>query len=194
MVTDDYLGSDTTTTNWLEVNGDRVTEKRDKTGGGTTDWSYAVDLSPGDDLVSAGSSTDGGGGANLETVSINKQYDGTTTISAGSESVSITDGGSAPIDLSGSESSVSVSHDGDRIDSWTLSYDEVTQTKNPSVTIAGSTVAHTGLLGPGETVTESVDLSTGSQSGHISVSGPVDVSASWTEVSRTRDPVVELNG
>ncbi|AGF91265.1 hypothetical protein HAPG_00079 [Halorubrum phage GNf2] len=62
------------------------------------------------------------------------------------------------------------------------------------MTIAGSTVAHTGLLGPGETVTESVDLSTGSQSGHISVSGPVDVSASWTEVSRTRDPVVELNG
>ncbi|WP_233559408.1 hypothetical protein [Halorubrum sp. Atlit-9R] len=55
-------------------------------------------------------------------------------------------------------------------------------------------MSHSGVLGPGETVTDSVDLSTGSQSADVSVNGPVDVSASWTEVSQTRDSVVELNG
>ncbi|OYR59930.1 hypothetical protein DJ80_16495 [Halorubrum ezzemoulense] len=74
--------------------------------------------------------------------------------------------------------------------SWT----EVTATEDPSVTVGGSTVSHTGVLGPGETVTESVDLSTGGHSGDVSVNGPVDVAASWTEVSQTRDPVVGLNG
>ncbi|ELZ52863.1 hypothetical protein C466_09907 [Halorubrum distributum JCM 10118] len=39
-----------------------------------------------------------------------------------------------------------------------------------------------------------MDLSTGAQSADVSASGPVDVSASWTEVSETRDPVVEYNG
>ncbi|ELZ30371.1 hypothetical protein C473_13274, partial [Halorubrum distributum JCM 10247] len=66
--------------------------------------------------------------------------------------------------------------------------------EDPSVTVGGSTVSHSGILGPAETVTESVDLSTGSHSTDMSVNGPVDVSASWTEVSQSRDPVVELNG
>ncbi|WP_241992036.1 hypothetical protein, partial [Halorubrum sp. ASP1] len=75
-----------------------------------------------------------------------------------------------------------------------VSWTEVTATDDPSVSVGGSTVSHSGILGPGETVTESVDLSTGSQSADVSVNGPVDVSASWTEVSQTRDPVVEYNG
>ncbi|WP_176451057.1 hypothetical protein [Halorubrum sp. Ea1] len=82
------------------------------------------------------------------------------------------------------------SHEADVSIEWT----EVTQTEDPSVTVAGQTVSHSGTLGDGETVTESVDLSTGSQSGDISVNGPVDVAASWTEVTETRDPVVEVNG
>ncbi|QKY18295.1 hypothetical protein [Halorubrum sp. CBA1229] len=92
----------------------------------------------------------------------------------------------------GSSQSVSVSTTGNvGVDaSWT----EVTATEDPSVTVGGSIVSHTGVLGPGETVTESVSLSTGSQSADVSVDGPVDVAASWTEVSETRDPVVEVNG
>ncbi|WP_435093418.1 hypothetical protein [Halorubrum sp. N11] len=75
-----------------------------------------------------------------------------------------------------------------------LSWTEVTETQDPTVTVGGSTVSHTGTLGDGETVTESVTLSTGSQSADVSVNGPVDVSAEWTEVTKTRDPAVEVNG
>ncbi|QKY17750.1 hypothetical protein [Halorubrum sp. CBA1229] len=95
------------------------------------------------------------------------------SLSTGSQSVDASVSG--PVDLAGS---------------WT----EVTATEDPSVTVGGSTVSHTGVLGPGETVTESVSLSTGSQSADVSVNGPVDVAASWTEVTETRDPVVEVNG
>ncbi|MDB9232309.1 hypothetical protein [Halorubrum ezzemoulense] len=96
------------------------------------------------------------------------------------------------VDLSPGTQSVELSVNGpvEVEGSWT----GVTATEDPSVTVGGSTVSHSGVLGPGETVTESVVLSTGSQSADVSVNGPVDVSASWTAVSQTRDPVVELNG
>ncbi|WP_239638554.1 hypothetical protein [Halorubrum distributum] len=75
-----------------------------------------------------------------------------------------------------------------------VSWTEITATEDPSVSIGGSTVSHSGVLAPGETVTESVSLTTGSQSADISTDGEVDVSAEWMEVTQTRDPVVELNG
>lgn len=78
--------------------------------------------------------------------------------------------------------------------SWTLDATAVTQTEDPSVSIGGTTVSHTGVLGPGQTVSQSVALSTGSQSADVSVTGPVGVEASWTEVSETTDPVVNYNG
>lgn len=74
--------------------------------------------------------------------------------------------------------------------SWT----GVTATEDPSVTVGGSTVSHSGVLGPGETVTESVSLSTGTNTIDVSTGGKVEVAASWAEVAKTRDPVVELNG
>ena len=103
----------------------------------------------------------------------------TTTVSGGDLAP-----GSNTVDVSTAGSSVEI--DG----SWT----EVTATEDPSVTVGNSTVSHTGVLSPGQTVTESVDLSTGSQSADVSVTGPVEVAASWTEVTESRDPVVELNG
>ncbi|OYR66864.1 hypothetical protein DJ79_11135 [Halorubrum ezzemoulense] len=63
-----------------------------------------------------------------------------------------------------------------------------------SVAVGGSTVSHTGILDNGQTVTESVDLSTGSQTATVSVNGPVDVNASWTEVTETQDPTITVNG
>lgn len=74
-----------------------------------------------------------------------------------------------------------------------ISWTEVTATEDPSVTVGNSTVSHTGVLGPGQTVTESVDLSTGTQSADVSVNGPASVTAEWTEVTDSVDPVVELN-
>ena len=90
-------------------------------------------------------------------------------------------------------------------DTWTISASgnaptvssqltERTATQDPSVTVGGSTVSHTGILADGETVTKSVDLVTGSQSADVSVNGPVDVAASWTEVTETQDPTVTVNG
>jgi hypothetical protein len=159
--------------------------------------SQSLDLST--STTSIGTSTSGG-----ESVDYSLSYDEITqtdnpTFSIGGASASVSgtmsDGETLTKSLSlspGSSQSVSVSTGGNvGIDaSWT----EVTATEDPSVTVGGSTVSHTGILGPGETVTESVDLSTGSQAADVSVNGPVDVSSSWTEVSETRDPVVEVNG
>ncbi len=74
--------------------------------------------------------------------------------------------------------------------SWTA----VTATEDPSVSVGGQTVSHSGVLGNGETTTKSVNLSTGSQSIDASTSGEVDVETSWTEVTETIDPTVSLNG
>ena len=96
------------------------------------------------------------------------------------------------VELSPGSQSLSVSTTGNVEVSgdWT----EVTATEDPSVTINGSTTSHAGILDPGESVSESVDLDRGFQSADVSVNGPVDVSVSWTEISQTVDPVVELNG
>ncbi|QHS17780.1 hypothetical protein GWK26_11835 [haloarchaeon 3A1-DGR] len=96
------------------------------------------------------------------------------------------------VDLSTGSDSISVStgHTVDVSAEWT----EVSATEDPSATIAGQTVSHTGILGPGETVTESVDLSTGSDSISVSTGHTVDVEASWTERTETTNPKVVVNG
>jgi len=78
--------------------------------------------------------------------------------------------------------------------SWTIEETSVRATEDPSVTVGGSTVSYSGVLDDGETVSESVDLSTGSQTADVSTGGDVIVSASWTEATETRDPAVEVNG
>ena len=96
------------------------------------------------------------------------------------------------VDLSPGSKTLDVSTGGeaDVAASWT----EVTATENPSVTVGGSTVSHSGILDDGQTVTESVDLSTGSETATVSVNGPVNVDTSWTEVTETQDPTVTVNG
>ncbi|WP_256948988.1 autotransporter outer membrane beta-barrel domain-containing protein [Halorubrum ezzemoulense] len=148
-------------------------------------------------------------GAGSATISVSGQVDvsASWTEVTATEDPSVTVGGSTvshsgvlgpgetvteSVDLSPGSNSVDMSVNGPV--GFEASWTEVTATEDPSVTVGGSTVSHSGVLGDGETVSESVDLSTGSQSADISVNGPVDVSASWTEVSQTRDPVVELNG
>ncbi|ELZ56758.1 hypothetical protein C467_07792 [Halorubrum hochstenium ATCC 700873] len=98
------------------------------------------------------------------------------------------------IDISRSTDSVEVSGATSESLDYDISWTETSVTTDPSIEIAGTTVSHSGKLSGGETVTESVTLSTGSNGADVSVTGPVGVSVSWTEVSRTRDPVVEVNG
>lgn len=78
--------------------------------------------------------------------------------------------------------------------SVSLSWTETSQTKDPSVTIDGSTVSHTGFLGDGQTVTETVSLSRGSGSATVSTQHKADVSASWTETTATENPSVTVDG
>ena len=98
-----------------------------------------------------------------------------TDLSTGSNTASVSTGG-------GSEVSVDAS--------WT----EVTATEDPSVSVGNSTVSHSGVLGPGETVSETISLTTGPDSIDVSTSGEVSVDASWTEVSESVNPTISVNG
>lgn len=97
-------------------------------------------------------------------------------------------------DLSSGSNSIDASTTAGPLPSWTIDATAVMATEDPSVTVDGQTVSHSGVLSDGETVTESVDLSTGSNTLDVSTVGEVEVAASWTEVTETRDPVVEVNG
>ena len=96
--------------------------------------------------------------------------------------------------LSPGANAIDASTSAGALPSWTIDATAVTATEDPSVTVGGSTVSHSGVLADGETVTESVSLATGSNTLDVSTVSEVAVEASWTEVSQTRDPVVELNG
>ena len=71
---------------------------------------------------------------------------------------------------------------------------EMTLTEDPSVTIDGSTVSHSGTLEDGETVTEPISLSPGSHMADVSTEHEVDVDVEWTEVYRTENPQLDLAG
>lgn len=76
-------------------------------------------------------------------------------------------------------------------------FEQGDETEDPSVDVNGdgtADVSYTGVLAEGETVTEEVELSTGEQSAAVAVNGIVNVDIELAEVTKTSDPVVELNG
>jgi hypothetical protein len=177
---------------YIDKNGNEIKhESEDSTFGDETSV-YAYTTVSGGDTITVDSQG--------ETILDYKVYDmseprtGDVTISTGSDSATITNGGSAPLDLSKSDGSISATKSGDAFSSYTIDYNDVSQTENPSVSIGGETVSHSEYLADGETVTKSASLSPGSGDAAVSGSGPVDLNASWTEVTTTIDPVVELNG
>jgi len=142
-------------------------------GGDASMNSYVTAYTPSPSGVSA--STDGGSTAYFGSLS-----DGETTTRG--------------IDLDKSTSQVDISTDSGEID-YELSWTEKSFTRDPSVSIGGKTVSHSGTLSDGETVTKSVSLPRGSQPADVSTSAHnVGVEVSFTEVSQTVDPVVEVNG
>ena len=125
------------------------------------------------------------------------------TVDSGNPALNVTDengkhtlqqGDTQTLELADTTDSLSTSVVGGKTIDYSIGYDDVTATEDPSITVDGSTVSHTGLLADGETVTEPIDLTTGPASADISASGPVEVSLEWTEVTQTVDPVVEVNG
>lgn len=98
------------------------------------------------------------------------------------------------VDLETGSYDLEVASDGYETDieaHWT----ERNESVDPTVDIAGETIAHNGLLEDGETVTESIDLETGeSYEGDIWSDGPVKASVGWTDISETIDPGLEVNG
>lgn len=159
--------------------------------------SYAVPLSPGNNKLRFRGS--GGFDYNLKYNEVTSTKN--PTIQVGNESVShsgVLRGGET-VNLSGGDlspgnNSVSVSTDGGSSVIVDPSWDAVTATEDPSVSIGSSTVDHDGILLPGETVTESVNLSTGVSSADVTTTGEVDLSGSWTERTRTTNPTVSVNG
>ncbi|MFD1634634.1 hypothetical protein ACOZ4L_02750 [Haloplanus ruber] len=80
--------------------------------------------------------------------------------------------------------------------SYSIEYDDVTQTEDPSVSF-GSTAGVSGFLSDGETVTKSVSsLSTSDDTLTVSTAGnsSVDVKVAVQERTRTDSPKLEVNG
>jgi hypothetical protein len=66
---------------------------------------------------------------------------------------------------------------------------------DPSVTIDGSTVSHSGPLGNGETETGSIDITgTGTYTASVSTNGEVTVDVDWTERNVVKDVDFTFNG
>ena len=93
----------------------------------------------------------------------------------GSNPVSVSTGGGSSVDVSAA---------------WT----EVTMTENPRTTVNGQTVSHTGILQPGETRTDTISLTVGTNTLDVSSNGPVEVNTQWTEVTESINPTVRVNG
>ena len=66
---------------------------------------------------------------------------------------------STPIDLTGSETSLSASYSGGGSISWDLQYTERTETTNPQIEVNGNTATYSGTLSDGQTESLSTDLS-----------------------------------
>ena len=122
------------------------------------------------------------------------------SVDVGSSTVShsgVIDGSTTEtVDLSTGSETIDASYTGESngLD-YSIEWTEVTTPQNPSLDLAGESVVHSGELADGETVTETVDLSTGeTYSGEISSEGPVKASVEWVDVSDTVDPEISLNG
>jgi hypothetical protein len=124
-------------------------------------------------------------------VSVN--VDGSTVSNSGVLDGSVSD----PISLSrgGHTVSVSYSGNGNKLDT-TVEWESVNQTKDPAIDVGGTTVYHSGLLDPGQTVAEPIDLSETSSTTISRTGGEHDaiVRSSWTEVAETQSPTVTING
>jgi hypothetical protein len=182
----------------------------DVDGDGTAEASYSGRLDPGQsvtrEVASLGTTDDS---ATVSTTSEPVDVDVSFTERTATEDPSVTLGGATVShsgilndgetttlsggDLSPGSNSVDISTAAGTV-GVDASWSAVTATEDPSVTVGGSTVSHTGILGPGETVTESVSLSTGSQSADVSVNGPVGVDVNWTEVTVTENPSIDIDG
>lgn len=96
--------------------------------------------------------------------------------------------------LSSGDNSISTTTTIGPMPSWTLSYDQVNTTEDPTVDIGAETVSHSGQLSDGESVSQSVTLGSGDASVSASSIGAVNVGVNWTAVTETRDPAVTING
>ena len=76
---------------------------------------------------------------------------GSTTVTTSSDSVTISDSGSAALDLKTSDTSLEISHSGDGISSWSLEYDATVETRDPVVEVNGYQTEYNGVLAEGET-------------------------------------------
>jgi hypothetical protein len=135
-------------------------------------------------------------GSSSSDISASDPKTGTTTVETSTGSVAnVQNDGTTSVPLSTSDSSITVSHSGEGLQSWSFSFDDITQTSNPSLTVDGETVSYSGDMTDGETATRNLsDLTPGTYDASISVDGPVDIDSSWTEVTQTQDPSVDING
>ncbi|SMO92763.1 hypothetical protein SAMN06264867_1261, partial [Halorubrum cibi] len=182
----------------VTVGGETISYSGILTDGETTTLSGG-DLSPGSNSVSVSTNAGSTVTADASWTAVTATEDPSVTL--GGETVShsgiLSQGESTTLsggDLSPGSNSVSVSTNGGSQVTADASWTAVTATEDPSVTVDGSTISYSGVLGDGETYSESVDLSTGSQSLDVSTSGAVDTAVSWIEVTETIDPTVSLNG
>jgi hypothetical protein len=130
------------------------------------------------------------------TVTQTSPGEGNTTIEAGNNSSVVSNGGTTTLNLESDVNSITVSHSGPQnISSWSFDYDDVSQTKDPSLTVDGETVSHTGALTDGEIATKNLtSLTPGSYTANVSVSGPLSTAIEWTDITETVDPTISLNG
>jgi hypothetical protein len=112
--------------------------------------------------------------------------DGTTTT---------TGDGTYSIGLALGSNSVSLSYDGGNASIDQISWTEDFRAQDPSVTIDGSTVSHSGPLANGETETGSINITgTDTYTASVSTNGEVTVDVDWTERNVVKDVDFTFNG
>ncbi|WP_256403245.1 hypothetical protein [Halorubrum salinum] len=141
----------------LFKNGNSVGTKTVETDGigyANAEWS-GISTAPGDTLTASVSS---GNDPIFRSVEVTTDYDYDTTIETDTgRSATITGSGSQPIDLTGDETSLTVSHNGDSLESWSLDYNATVETTDPVVEYNGNSVGYTGTLAEGETTSLAVN-------------------------------------
>ncbi|WP_143420645.1 hypothetical protein [Halorubrum ezzemoulense] len=173
------------------VNGGQVAHRTVSNQGGDTEY---IDISP-QHVNDVKVEHISGSSMTIDSVDVREVAETDVSATIDGQTYNFGSGGQKSVDLSASTSTIDFTAELSNSFDYSLEYDAVTKTENPSVSIGGSTVAsYTGTLNQGETVSEQVELSLGSQTATTSVSGEVEVTASWTERTQTTSPVVELNG
>lgn len=107
---------------------------------------------------------------------------------------SLSDTGSATIDLSSGSNTINFADANGTLD-YTISWTETDAVADISGTVGGSSISTSGALT--SSTTKSVDLSDGSNSVDLSYSGSsdaLDYDISWNETTVTTDPKVTVNG